>query len=95
MPNIQFVHPVNDDTITIGENQSIAKYWNVPFIEVPSAVPQGTRTFWGDDVNHDFLSKDLMIAATTYFSDFLDSCHKKEKKKISSKADKGKKKEKQ
>jgi hypothetical protein len=57
VPNIQFVHPVNDDTITIGENESIARHWKVPYIEVESNVPKGAKTFWGDDVNHEYVWK--------------------------------------
>jgi len=55
-------------------------HWYVPLIGVPSVVKRGTKTQWGDDINHDFLSKDLMSAAIKHFTDFLIDCENYEKK---------------
>ena len=73
--HIKIVHATGDHVIGIEPLRKCAADWNCEFKELTSqdATP-GSTDRWGDDMNHDFLAKDLMKAVKVEFSDFIQKC---------------------
>jgi len=65
------VHSVGDRLIRLEEIQPLAAAWAVPLVALESAVRPGALDCEQDDINHDFLSKDLMLWACKQFQALL------------------------
>jgi hypothetical protein len=72
VPHVQLVHAERDGVIGASHLQAQAKAWDVPLTLLHSAVEYGSRDCWGDDIHHDFLSKELMEGVVHHFGAFLD-----------------------
>lgn len=72
-PKGLIVHAEGDRVISIGEMEETARRWDFEFKALKSTVASGQRDCWGDDINHDFTAKDLIIQATAIFREFLQS----------------------
>jgi pimeloyl-ACP methyl ester carboxylesterase len=68
------VHAEGDGVISSGELADVAKAWGCQFVELQSSVRARQRDWEGDDINHDFLSRDLMESCMQLFEEFLNDC---------------------
>merc|ERR1712137_1126942 len=74
VPQLRLVHAIGDKVISINDIRSLAEHWNLQMDELTSTVAGGARDAFGDDINHEFIAKDLIQQAVSIFSDFLDTC---------------------
>jgi len=72
--NLQIIHAEGDSIITVGENEELARVWDVPFHCLTSIVGSGKRDSTGDDIHHDFMVKDLLSQMVHLYEIFLDQC---------------------
>eukprot|EP00658_Telonema_sp_P-2_P064676 TRINITY_DN5383_c0_g1_i1.p1 TRINITY_DN5383_c0_g1~~TRINITY_DN5383_c0_g1_i1.p1 ORF type:complete len:341 (+),score=59.47 TRINITY_DN5383_c0_g1_i1:198-1220(+) len=68
---IHIVHALGDNVIGVDELRRCAAAWQAQMTELESTVPKGAADCWGDDINHDFLAKDLMVRVVELFRDCL------------------------
>ena len=68
----RLLHAVDDEVVAFAELERLAQYWGTPIIAARGGV-RGTDAY-DDDVNHDFLSKELLQTAVDSFSRFLRDC---------------------
>lgn len=73
---VRILHSVNDGVVAFEELQRLGSHWGVPLLAAESAVARNSKDAWGDDVHHDFLSKDLMSLACEYLREFLRDCER-------------------
>lgn len=74
VPLKQMVHAVGDKIISLSDIKRCAIAWDAQLYELESNVEAGAMDCWGDDVNHDFLAKDLIQSVTQIFREFLEIC---------------------
>lgn len=76
VPFKQLVHAVGDKVIHLSDIKRCATAWDAQLFELESNVEAGVVDCWGDDVNHDFLAKDLIQSVTHIFREFLEVCER-------------------
>ena len=72
--NVKIVHATGDGVIGIEPLRNCARRWSCMFVELTSDDKYGSKDKWNDDVNHDFLSKDLMRKVKNEFISFIRNC---------------------
>lgn len=72
--NVKIIHATGDNVIGIESLRKCAQKWNCDFKELTSTAVGKDK--WGDDINHDFLAKDLMRDVKIEFQKFIRQCIK-------------------
>lgn len=72
--NMKIIHATGDNVISIESLRKCAQKWNCEFKELTSTAVGKDK--WGDDINHDFLAKDLMRDVKIEFRNFIRQCIK-------------------
>lgn len=72
--DIRIVHADVDGVISHSEVEGMVKRWKLPssgLVSLRATTVQGSQDCWGDDIAHDFLSKQLIVGAVAAFESFL------------------------
>lgn len=74
--NILCIHSKRDRVIHPLMIEQLAERWQCRYVELHSRVePEHPSVQWADDVQHDFLAKDLLLNVIEMTANFIQSIH--------------------